>query len=65
MRFVWHEVTYGGRVLSRWKLSDKWRDADTYGDRTYYRLETQDHQIFELYQGSAKYGLWVLSHAQD
>ena len=47
-RFVWHDVTYTGRVVSSWKLSDKWWEPDLYSDRTYYRLETADHQIFEL-----------------
>lgn len=42
-RFVWREVTYSGRVLSWWRLSDKWWDDEKYSDRTYYRLETADH----------------------
>jgi hypothetical protein len=64
-RFVWRETTYSGRVVSWWKLSDRWWDADRYSHRTYYRLETADHQIFELCQDAAKDGLWVLSHIQD
>ncbi len=64
-RFIWRETTYSGRVLSWWKLSDKWWDADRYSDRTYYRLETQDHQIFELYRDAAKDGLWILARIQD
>jgi hypothetical protein len=27
VRWRWREVTYSGRVLSWWKLSDKWWDA--------------------------------------
>ena len=64
-RFVWRDVTYQGKVRSMWKLSDKWWDADRYSDRTYYRLETADHQVFDLYRDAAKDGLWVLSHIQD
>jgi hypothetical protein len=64
-RFVWREMTYSGRVLSWWKLSDKWWEPDRYSDRTYYRLETADHQIFELYRDAAKDGLWVLARIQD
>jgi hypothetical protein len=64
-RFVWHHVTYSGRVLSSWKLSDKWWDKELYSDRTYYRVETADHQIFELYRDAAKDGLWVLARIQD
>jgi hypothetical protein len=58
-------MTYTGRVLSWWKLSDKWWDTDLYSDRTYYRMETRDHQIFELYRDAAKDGLWVLARIQD
>jgi hypothetical protein len=64
-RFVWREVTYSGRILSWWKLSDKWWDAEKYSDRTYYRVETAEHQIFELYRDAAKDGLWVLARIQD
>jgi uncharacterized protein DUF6504 len=65
VRFVWRDVTYRGQVRSMWKLSDKWWDPDRYSDQTYYRLETADHQIFELYRDAAQDGLWVLSHIQD
>jgi hypothetical protein len=61
----WREATYTRRVLSWWKLSDKWWDADRYSDRTYYRIETKDHQIFELYRDAARDGLWVLARIQD
>jgi hypothetical protein len=40
-------------------------DADRYSDRAYYRMETRDNQIFELYRGAAKDGLWVLARIQD
>jgi hypothetical protein len=65
VRWRWHDVTYTGRVLSWWRLSDKWWDDDRYSDRTYFRMETRDHQIFELYRDAAKDGLWVLSHIHD
>lgn len=64
-RFIWRDVTYRGHVVSVWRLSDKWWDDDRYSDRTYYRLETADHQVFDLYRDAAKDGLWVLSHIQD
>jgi hypothetical protein len=65
VRWRWREATYTGCVLSWWKLSDQWWDADCYSDRTYYRMETKDHQIFELYRDAAKDGLWVLARIQD
>lgn len=64
-RFVWREVTYSGRVVSSWKLSDKWWEPELYSDRTYYRLLTADNQVFDLYCDAAKDGLWILSHIQD
>ena len=64
-RFVWREVTCSGRVVLSWKLRDRWWEPDTYSDRTYYRLETVDHQVFDLYRDAAKDGLWILSHIQD
>jgi hypothetical protein len=64
-RFVWREITYRGRVLSWWKLRDRWWEPDRFSDRTYYRLETKDHQVFDLYRDAAKDGIWILSHIQD
>jgi uncharacterized protein DUF6504 len=64
-KFHWREVTYSGRVVHSGKLRDRWWEPDRYSDRTYYRLETADHQVFDLYRDAAKDGLWVLSHVQD
>jgi uncharacterized protein DUF6504 len=65
VRFVWREMTYSGRVVHSWKLSDRWWEPDRYSDRTYYRLVTRDHQAFDLYRDAAKDGLWILSHIHD
>ncbi len=65
IRWKWRDVTYSGHVLSWWKMSDKWWDDDLYSNRTYFRMETRDHQVFELYQDAAKDGLWVLARIQD
>jgi hypothetical protein len=64
-RFAWRKTTYTGRVISSWRLSDRWWEPKAYSDRTYYRLETADRQIFELYRDAAKGGLWVLARIQD
>jgi hypothetical protein len=64
-RFVWREVTYSGCVLSWRKLSDKWWDADRYSDRTYFRIETRDHQTFKLHRDAAKGSLWILVRIPD
>jgi hypothetical protein len=64
-RFVWREVTYGGRVVLGWKLSDcKW-EPDKFSDRTYCRMLTRERRVFDLYFDDAKDGLWALSHIQD
>jgi hypothetical protein len=48
-----------------WKLSTGWWEPKAYSDRTYYRLETSDHQVFELYCDAAKDELWLLARIQD
>jgi hypothetical protein len=63
--FTWRGVTYRGKVISTWKLSDRWWERETESVRTYYRLETRDHQVFDLYREHTSRGLWVLSHIQD
>lgn len=63
--FTWRDVMYTRCVLLSWKLRDRWWEPDQFSDRTYYRLETADHQVFELYRDAAKDGLWILSHIQD
>lgn len=34
-------------------------------DRTYYRVEMRDHQIFELYRDAAQGDVWVLAVCVD
>jgi hypothetical protein len=63
--FVWRGVTYEGEIIGSWKLSTRWWEPKAYSDRTYFRIETADHQIFELYCDAAKDGLWVLARIQD
>jgi uncharacterized protein DUF6504 len=73
LAFTWHGVTYHVRVLSVWKLATRWwvlpaEERETGkgpADRTYYRVETADHQIFELYRDDAQGGVWVLDIVQD
>jgi uncharacterized protein DUF6504 len=67
------DETYQVRVLSVWKLATRWwvlpaEERETgkgLADRTYYRVETADHQIFELYRDDAQGGVWVLDLVQD
>jgi hypothetical protein len=43
---------------------DRWWDAERHADRTYWRVVTRDHQVFELYQ-EASTSAWVLDVIQD
>ena len=53
-------------VLSRWHLQDRWWDCKRRGNRYYYRLEVQEHMIFELYCDAAQRPpLWVLDVIHD
>jgi hypothetical protein len=51
-------------VLGTWHLMDRWWDAQRHANRTYWRMVTPDHQVFELYQ-EASTGAWVLDVVQD
>jgi uncharacterized protein DUF6504 len=63
--FTWHGVTYYVRVIGHWRLATRWWDAGREVDRTYYRVETADHQLFELYCDAAQGHGWVLDVIQD
>jgi hypothetical protein len=65
MQFVWRETTYSGRIIHSWNLRARWWEPDRFSDRTYFRLETRDHQVFDLYHDAAKDGLWILSRILD
>lgn len=63
--FIWRGITYQVHVLSIWKLATRWWDYERESDRTYYRVETADHQIFELYRAAAQGDVWVLDICHD
>lgn len=63
--FIWRGVTYRGKIISTWRLSDRWWERETHSDRTYYRLMTADLQVFDIYSENTSRGLWVLSHIHD
>jgi hypothetical protein len=60
-RDVYHHV----QVLTVWKLATRWWDYERELDRTYYRVETADHQIFDLYCDGAHGNARVLDVCQD
>lgn len=63
--FTWRGVTYRGKVISTWRLSDRWWEREAHSDRTYYRLMTADFQVFDIYSENTSRGLWILSHIHD
>jgi hypothetical protein len=60
--FTWRGETFRVRVLSRWWLATRWWDYEREADRTYYRVETADHQIFERYRDAARCTAWRWLH---
>lgn len=72
--FVWRSVTYQVRVIGSWRLATRWWEMRHAVDRTYFRVETPDHQIFELYceaaltgkvQGQTQGERWMLDTCLD
>jgi hypothetical protein len=62
--FTWRGRTYAVTVVGIWRLATGWWDPDHASDRTYYRVATSDHQIFELYYDAVP-NAWVLDICQD
>jgi hypothetical protein len=54
-----------------WRLATRWWEPGEAADRTYYRCETADYQIFEMYYEAALSASitdgkrWVLDLCQD
>lgn len=74
--FTWRGMTYHVRVIGTWRLATRWWEAGTGGtggtgaavDRVYFRVQTADQQVFELYQeitGSESSARWVLDVCLD
>lgn len=69
--FNWRGTLYRVRIIGRWKLATRWWDAGCHSDRTYYRVLTADHQVFEIYYDAAPTAKnaegkrWVLDVCQD
>jgi hypothetical protein len=63
--FTWREKRYSAvRLLGTWRLATgRWNVAQRI-DRTYFRVETADHQVFELYFDGVSHA-WVLEVVQN
>jgi Family of unknown function (DUF6504) len=63
--FTWRGVRSPvAEVLSRWHLRDRWWDRERHSDRHYWRVQTPDYGVFELYHDSVS-GVWILDVVQD
>jgi Family of unknown function (DUF6504) len=76
--FVWRGQTWRGEVIGSWHLMDRWwvcrsrprlaafgREERGPSNRWYYRVQTPDFQVFELYRDSAAGDVWVLDVVHD
>jgi len=69
--FTWRAATYPVRVIDMWRLATRWWEPGEAADRTYYRCETADYHIFELYyEATPRVSIpdnkrWVLDVCQD
>ena len=65
--FTWRGKLYTVKeVLETWHLQDRWWDRQRRGNRYYYRLEVQQHMIFELFIDVAQRPpAWVLDVVHD
>lgn len=51
--FTWRDVTYRVRVIGTWRLSTRWWETGASVDRVYFRVQTADQQVFEVYRETA------------
>lgn len=67
MAFTWRKLTYEPlQVIGSWHLKDKWWEGTAVrqrSDRTYFRVQLPDCQVFEVYHDQAD--AWVLDVVQD
>jgi hypothetical protein len=63
--FTWRGVRYPvADLLGSWHLQDKWWEREGHSDRRYWRVQTPDFGVYELYHDAVS-GAWVLDVVQD
>jgi hypothetical protein len=63
--FSWRGVRYPvAAILGSWHLQNRWWDREHHSDRHYWRVQTPDFGVYELYHDAAC-GVWVLDVVQD
>ncbi len=58
------QANAAGRPSGRWTLATKWWEPAQQVRRSYYRVTTRDHQVFELFHDDLR-GVWVLDGVLD
>ena len=61
---TWRGLHYAVQIIGIWKLRDRWWDPAQHTDRAYYRCQTADQQVFEVYHDAVS-GAWILDVVQD
>ena len=69
-QFRWRGRVYRVRVIGTWRLATRWWEVERGAavDRVYFRVQTADQQVFELYcemAGAAQHQGWVLDVCLD
>ena len=61
--FTWRGLRCAVQVIGRWKLATRWWEPGEQVERTYYRCQAPDQQVFEVYHDTR--GGWVLDAVLD
>jgi Domain of unknown function (DUF6504) len=62
--FTWRGRRYTVTVIGTWHLMARWWQPSDASDRTYYRLQTPDFQVFEIYHDAIP-DTWILDVCHD
>jgi Family of unknown function (DUF6504) len=57
--FRWRGTWYRVAVIGSWRLEARWWEPERAAARVYYRVQTRDHQVFELYHDRGPHQLAV------
>jgi hypothetical protein len=73
--FVWRGETWHCEVIGSWHLMDRWWVSPVHAtfdggergpsNRWYYRVQTPDSEVADLYRNSAAGDVWVLDRVHD
>lgn len=64
LTFTWRGRQHTARITSSWRLSATWWDEATATNRVYYRVQTADLAVYDLYHERTR-DRWVLDVCFD